>query len=87
MPADMVTHMKTTIELADDVLNRAKAEARREGKTLRQVVEQALRQHLTATKTQGAFRLRRHPFKGKGRQPGVGEGDWASVRDLIHRIG
>ena len=83
----MVTHMKTTIELADDVLTRAKAEARREGKTLRQVVEQALRQHLTAPSAHGAFRLRRHPFKGKGRQPGVAEGDWASVRDLIHRIG
>lgn len=83
----MVTHMKTTIELADDVLTKAREEARREGKTLRHVVEQALRQHLAAPKAQGSFRLRRHPFKGKGRQPGVAEGDWASVRDLIHRIG
>ena len=83
----MVTHMKTTIELADDVLTKAKEEARREGKTLRQVVEQALRQHLTTPNAHGSFRLRRHPFNGKGRQPGVAEGDWASVRDLIHRIG
>ncbi len=83
----MVTHMKTTIDLADDVLTKAKEEARRDGKTLRQVVEQALRQHLTASKPHGSFRLRRHPFNGKGRQPGVAEGDWASVRDLIHRIG
>jgi Arc/MetJ family transcription regulator len=79
--------MKTTIELADDVLTKAKAKARREGKTLRQVVEQALRSHLTAPKGHEAFRLRRHPFKGKGRQAGVTEGDWASIRDLIHRIG
>ena len=79
--------MKTTIELADDVLTKAKAEARREGKTLRQVVEQALRNHLAAPDSHGTFRLRRHPFKGKGRQPGIAEGDWESVRDLIHRIG
>jgi hypothetical protein len=83
----MVAHMKTTLELADDVLTKAKDAARREGKTLREVVEQALREHLTSPSSHGSFRLRRHPFKGKGRQPGVAEGDWASVRDLIHRIG
>ena len=83
----MVTHMKTTIELADDVMMKAKDAARREGKTLREVVEQALRQHLKAPDATGAFRLRRHSFKGKGRQTGAAEGDWAIVRDLIHRIG
>lgn len=39
----MGTHMKTTIEIADDVLVRAKRQAQREGKTLREVVEEALR--------------------------------------------
>jgi hypothetical protein len=78
--------MKTTIELSDEVLLRARRQARREGKTLREVVEQALRQQL-AGPDPGPFRLRRHPFKGKGRQPGVDEGDWQSVRDLIYRIG
>lgn len=82
----MVTHMKTTIELSDEVLSRAKRQARREGKTLREVVEQALRQQL-AGPDPGQFRLKRHPFKGQGRQPGVAEGDWQSVRDLIYRIG
>ncbi len=79
--------MKTTIEIADDVLLRAKQQARRERKTLRDVVEQALRRHLTAPESHKAFRLKRHPFKGRGRQAGVVEGDWQSVRDLIYRIG
>jgi Arc/MetJ family transcription regulator len=83
----MVTHMKTTIEISDDVLIRAKRQARREGKTLREVVERALRQQLATPDAPGAFRLKRHAFNGKGRHPGVAEGDWQQVRDLIHRIG
>ena len=83
----MVTHMKTTIDLADDLLMRAKQQARRERKTLRDVVEQALRQQLAAPDAHGTFRLKRHAFKGKGRQSGVTEGGWQDVRDLIYRIG
>jgi hypothetical protein len=83
----MVAHMKTTIEIADDVLMRAKRQARREGKTLREVVEQALRQQLATSDVPHAFRLKRHAFKGKGRHPGVAEGDWQTVRDLIYRVG
>ena len=83
----MVTHMKTTIEIADDVLTRARRQARQEGKTLRDVVEQALRQQLAAPAGHGTFRLKRHPFKGKGRQAAGAEGDWQSIRDLIYRIG
>jgi hypothetical protein len=83
----MVTHMKTTIEISDELLTRAKERARRERTTLREVVEAALRERLAAPANHGSFRLKRHPFKGKGRQPGIAEGDWQSVRDLIHRIG
>ena len=79
--------MKTTIELSDDVLTRAKRQAQREGKTLREVVEQALRQQLDAGENGRPFKLKRHVFKGKGRQPGVAEGDWESIRDLIYRLG
>jgi hypothetical protein len=83
----MVDHMKTTMELSDEVLNRAKRQARREGRTLREVVEDALRQHLDAGAADKPFRLKRHAFKGKGLQPGAMEGDWQSLRDLIYRLG
>jgi len=79
--------MKTTIELSDEVLTRAKRQAQREGKTLREVVEQALRQQLDAGRPDRPFRLKRHAFKGKGRQPGAAEGDWQGIRDLIYRLG
>ena len=82
----MVTHMKTTIEIADDVLARAKRAARRERKTLREVVDEALRQRLT-TGPAAPFRLRKHPFQGQGRHPMVAEGQWETVRDLIYRLG
>jgi Arc/MetJ family transcription regulator len=82
----MVTHMKTTIDIADDVLARAKRTARRERKTLREVVDEALRQRL-ASDAPATFRLRRHTFKGRGLHPEVTEGRWETVRDLIYRLG
>lgn len=81
----MGTHMKTTIEIADDVFVRAKRQAKREGKTLRDLVDEALRQRLAAHPARPAFRLKKHPFKGAGLQPGHGE--WETVRDLIYRLG
>ena len=82
----MVNHMKTTIDIADDLLVRAKRQASREGKTLREVVDEALRQRLSATPS-GPFRLRRHAFKGRGLDSSVVEGKWETVRDLIYRLG
>jgi len=78
--------MKTTIEIADDLLARAKRQARKERKTLRALVDEALRDRL-GRRSAAAFRLRRHPFTGAGLQAGVGEGRWDEVRDLIYRIG
>ena len=82
----MGTHMKTTIDIADDLLARAKRQARRENKTLREVVEEALRRQLVSKASQ-PFRLKRHPFKGQGLQPMAVEGKWEAIRDLIYRLG
>jgi Arc/MetJ family transcription regulator len=81
----MGTHMKTTIDISDDLLARAKREARRQKKTLRDIVEEGLRQRLGTSRPR--FTLKRHPFNGNGRQAGAAEGQWENVRDLIYRLG
>ncbi len=80
----MVAHMKTTIEIADDLLAKAKQQAIRQKRTLREVIEEALRKQLAATSGQSEFRLKRRPFKGKGLQAPIAEGDWGAIRELIY---
>ena len=82
----MVSHMKTTINIAEDLLEKAKSKAIEENKTLRTVIEEALRIRLSEGPPR-RFRLRRHPFKGKGLQRGIEEGNWEQLRDLIYRMG
>lgn len=81
----MGAHMKTTIEIADDLLVRAKRQAQREGKTLREVVDEALRQRLAQSPSRPPFRLKKHPFGGEGLQRS--DADWESIRDTIYRLG
>lgn len=83
----MVSHMKTTISISDELLLKAKRRAQRENRTLREIVEEALRRHLTEKDSGKRFRLKRRPFRGKGLQPGIVEGNWEQVRDMIYRLG
>ena len=80
----MVTHMKTTIEIAPSLLESAKRLAQREGVTLRLLVEEGLRAVLSARESRKRFRLKDAGFKGRGLQPGVEEGRWVELRDEIY---
>ena len=80
----MGTHMKTTIEIAAPILNDAKELARREGVTLRLLVEEGLRAVLAARHSRKRFRLKDASFRGRGVQDGVEEGRWEEVRDAIY---
>ena len=80
-----VIHMKTTIEISDPLLRRAKRLAVKRGITLRAVIEDALRMELAASEVRpvGAS-IRTHTFGGRGLRPGLAWGDWGAVRSLAY---
>jgi Arc/MetJ family transcription regulator len=80
----MVTHMKTTIEIADALLSAAKRRAEKEGSTLRALVEEGLRRVLRDAKGGPKAGLRRATFRGSGTRPEVKEGSWDRIRDEIY---
>lgn len=77
--------MRTTINLDDHVLADARSLARRTGKTLTAVIEDALRERLArrAASGQPADTFRLHTFTGTGLQPGVDLDNSAALRDLM----
>lgn len=77
--------MKTTIDIADPLLKRAKRLAEKRGTTLKAVLEAALRDLLDAQKAPtGTYRLRTHVFQGRGLQPGLSWDDWTTIRELSY---
>jgi len=81
----MVTHMKTTIDIADAILDLAKEVAARDGVTVRSLVEEGLREVLAKRRARRArFRLRDASFKGKGLRPGADLSDWSAIASSIY---
>lgn len=77
--------MKTTIEIADALLNEAKKRAARERTTVRALVELGLRQVLAQKVSRyGDFRLRDATFKGEGLAPGVSGENWERIREIAY---
>ncbi len=80
-----VTHMKTTIELPDDLLGRSKAVARRENSTLKALIEEGLRLALRARSRKRVAAFVVQPFQGDGLTPEFAGAGWDKVRDEIYR--
>jgi predicted component of type VI protein secretion system len=79
----MGSHMKTTIEISDVILERAKALAAREGTTVRALVEDGLRQ-LLRTRRAGQFRMRDASVAGNGLTPEFQDADWERIREAVY---
>lgn len=77
--------MKTTIEIADSLLQEARCFADREGLTLSALVERGLRRVLSESRQETAFKLRRASFKGQGLNPELRDAAWGHVRALIYQ--
>jgi hypothetical protein len=81
----MVSHMKTTIDIAEPLLSQAKQVAAAEGVTLRELVEDGLRRVLEERERRVTFRLRRASFRGQGLQPDVAAGSWEDLCDFAYK--
>ena len=81
----MGTHMKSTVDIADNLLAEAKQAAAREGTTLRALIEAGLRQVLRERRARSApFVLRRASFKGKGLRTDLQGQPWEQIRSLAY---
>lgn len=76
--------MKTTVEISEPLMSEARKAAEREGRTLRSLLEEGLREVLASRRRKRRFRLRDGSFKGKGLRPGVDLSDRETIRSLIY---
>lgn len=74
--------MRTTIEITDELLRRAKEKAAAEGTALRQVVETALRLYLAKPHKKTSYKLKWRTERGR-MLPGVRLDDRDALFDLM----
>jgi hypothetical protein len=83
---NIVSNMKTTIDVADALLEEARQIAARDHTTLRELVQEGLRRVIDERRpAQKPFRLRSIKPGGGGFQPDFADGDWQRIRDEIYR--
>jgi len=76
--------MKTTMEISDSLMARAKRLAQRERTTVRSLVEEGLRAVIEKRSSAGEFRLRNASFAGRGLRAEFADGDFERVRDAAY---
>jgi hypothetical protein len=76
--------VKTTIDIADDLLKRSQQLAKREGSTLRAVMEEGLRLVLKDRRMPASRPFRFPTFGTGGRDAEFREADWEKIRTTIY---
>lgn len=79
---DMVSHMKTTVDLPDELLLEVQRLARDERSSMKSLMEEGLRAVIARHRNAGQrpFRLRDASVRGHGLQPQFREAGWDDVR-------
>lgn len=77
--------LKTTIEIADDLFERAQKLARSENTTFRSLAEQGLRLVLKQKQAKAKARKWKPVTKGGGLNPEFRDWNWEKIRDLIYK--
>lgn len=80
----MVRRMKTTVEIADPLLAKAKRHAAARGTTVRALIEAGLRRVLEEEDRKQRFHLRDVSFEGEGLAPEFAGGGWQRIREAIY---
>ena len=82
---DMGSHMKTTVEISDALLDEARKVAARERTTVRTLIEQGLRHVISERRRKSRpFRLRKASFKGRGLSAEAKGAGWERLRELAY---
>jgi hypothetical protein len=77
--------VKTTIDLTDALAKKAKRLAKRNGQTLRAVIEDGIRLALRESEgRKSAFKLKDGRVHGKGLQPGFETASWSDIRGAAY---
>ena len=76
--------MKTTLDIQDELLARAKLHARRTGRPLRAVVEEGLRQSLSGETRRTRYRLPDHSVGERGATDPLESYSWQDLREVIY---
>jgi hypothetical protein len=82
----MATHMKTTVDLPNPLLAEAKAEAARQGTTLRCLIEEGLRFILRERRKPAVpYRMKDGSVHGGGLTPEFeAKGGWSKIREAAY---
>ena len=81
---DIMTRMKTTIDIADDLFLRSKQVSRERGVTLRELVSEGLLYVIEKRSAETAHAIKAVTFKGNGLAPEFNHASWGAIRDAAY---
>jgi hypothetical protein len=84
-PVYIVTPMKTTIDISDDLFRKGRRLAERENVTFRALVEEGLHYVLMRREKAVPFHWKPVTVKGKGVFPKIPESGWTGIRAEIYK--
>ena len=76
--------MKTTLEISDPLLLKAKRLAKKQGVTLRSLTEEGLRKVIEERSAKVSFKASPVTFKGRGLNKAFRDASWDQIRDASY---
>ena len=79
-----IVRMKTTIDISDSILLKAKQLAREQNVTLRSLIEEGLRKIIEVRSARRPCQVHPITFRGEGLSPEFQGASWAQIRDAAY---